>query len=101
MLRCSRTNHIYRSAHVQCGAKRLKQSHLAEWLEQALYGTSCECLWTNRFVLVAGDEDDWDLLLANFKFALEAEARHPWHSDVENQTSGPADAIGGEEFFRR
>ena len=60
MLRCGCAHHIYHSAHLQCGVKRLKQSRVAEWLEQALHGASCERFGTDRFILIGRDEDEQD-----------------------------------------
>src|SRR6266446_4830560 len=90
-----------RSAQSKCGIERLKQSRLAEWLEQAFHGTLCEHAWTDGLISVSGDEDDRNLLLAMRQFPLEIGSGHTRHSDVEDQTSGLADAIGREELFRR
>src|SRR3982074_1177629 len=100
MLRCSRRNHVYRSAHCKCSTKRREQSRLAEWLEQALHCALSKYSWTEGFVLVSGDEDDWNVFMSTRQFPLKIGPRHARHGDVEDQTCRPANAVGGEEFFR-
>src|ERR1700686_2889363 len=95
----ARTRH--RSGHSKSGIERLAQSRGAEWLEQALHGTPSEQAWTNALVLVSGDEDDRNLFPAKRQLPLEIEAGHARHGDIEDQTSGPADAVGGKELLRR
>src|SRR6202171_1678414 len=90
-----------RSAHSKSGIERLTQSRVAEWLEQALHGTLFEQAWTDGLISVSGDEDNRNLFPAKRQFPLEIGSGHARHGDVEDQTSGPADAIGREELFRR
>src|SRR2546430_11090560 len=90
-----------RSAHSKCGIERFKQRRLAEWLEQALHGTLFEQARAVDLIRVSGYEDDRNLLLAKRQFPLEIGAGHARHGDVQDQTSGLADAIGREELFRR
>src|SRR5882724_2442326 len=89
------------SAHSKSGIERPKQSRVAEWLEEALHGTPLEHAWTDGLISVSGDEDDRNLLPAKRQFPLEIGSGHARHGDVEDQTSGLADAIGCEELFRR
>jgi hypothetical protein len=35
-----------RSVHSKCGIEGLEEGRVAEWLEQALYGTQFEHAWT-------------------------------------------------------
>src|SRR5580704_18128309 len=84
----------HRSAHSKSGIERLTQSRVAERLEQALHGTLFEQAWTDCFILVSGDEDDRNLFPANRQFPLEIRSGHAPHGDVEDQTSGLADANG-------
>src|SRR5208282_3432054 len=86
---------------LKCGMERLKQSRIAERLEQALHGALFEQAWTDGLISVSGDEDDWNLLPAKRQFPLEIGSGHARHGDVEDQTTGLADAIGREELFRR
>jgi len=81
--------------------ERIKQSRVAEWLEQALHRTLFEQLLANRFICAGGDEDDRNLLPAKLQFPLQVGTAHPRHCDVEDQATGLADAIGREELFRR
>src|SRR5581483_9314130 len=89
------------SAHSKSNLQRPKQGRLAEWLEQALHCTPFQHPRTHSLVFHTGDEDDWNLLPAKRQFLLEIEPGHARHGDVEDQTSGLADAIGREELFRR
>jgi len=52
-------------------------------------------------ISLSGDEDDWNLLPTTLQFLLKAGSGHSGHSNVEDQTSGLADAIGREKLFRR
>ena len=116
MVSCARQAHVYphlswgartwhrtwyRSGHSKSGIERLAQSRVAEWLEQALHGTLFEQAWTNALILVSGDEDDRNLFPAKRQLPLEIGAGHARHGDVEDQASGPADALGGKELLRR
>src|ERR1700730_7309475 len=96
-----RKNVAHRSGHSKSGIEGLTQSRIAEWLEQALHGTLLEQFWTDGLISVSGDENDRNLLPAKLQFPLEIGSAHARHGDVEDQTSGPADAIGREELFRR
>src|SRR3981189_1073598 len=89
------------SAHSKCGIERLTQSCVAEWLEQAFHGALFEQAWTDGLVSVSGDEDNRNLLPAKRQFPWEIASGHARHGDVEDQTSGLADAIGCEELFCR
>src|ERR1700693_5228056 len=86
---------------LESGIERLAQSSGAEWLEQALHGTLSEQAWTNALILVSGDEDDRNLFPAKRQLPLEIWAGHARHGDVEDQTFGPADAVGGKKLLRR
>src|SRR5216683_3296772 len=90
-----------RSAPSKCGIECLKQSSVAEWLEQALHRPLFEHSWTNSLISVGGNEDDRNVLPAKLQFPLQIRSGHARHGDVEDQTSGLADAIGREELFRR
>src|SRR6202047_2850770 len=98
-LGCKRAAH--RSAHSKSGIERLTQSRVAEWLEQALHGTLFEQARTDCFISVSSDENDRYRFPAKRQFSLEIGSRHARHGDVEDQTSGLAEAIGREELFRR
>src|ERR1700674_647016 len=88
-----------RSAHPKCVIERLKQSRVAERLEQALHGTLFERVWTDGLICLSGDEDDRNLLPANRQLLLQIGSGHAGHGDVEDQTPGLTDAIGREEVF--
>src|SRR5712664_4906497 len=90
-----------RSAHSKCGIERLKQSRVAERLEQALHGTLFERAWTDGLICLSGDEDDRNLLPASRQLLLKIGSGHAGHGDVEDQTPGLTDAIGREELFSR
>src|SRR6185436_4905349 len=92
---------IHRSGHPECGIERLKQSRLAEWLEEALHGPQFEHPWTNTFISASGDEHDRNLLPAERQFPLQIGSRHARRGDVEYQTSCPANTISREELLRR
>jgi hypothetical protein len=87
--------------HSNCGIERLKQGRIAEWLEQALHRALFEHSRAHSLISLSGDEDDWNLLPTELQFLLKAGSRHSRHGNVEDQTSGLADAIGGEELLRR
>src|SRR6266404_7630573 len=90
-----------RSAHTKCGIERLKQSRVAERLEQALHGTLFERAWTDGLICLSGDEDDRNLLPANPQLLLQIGSGHAGHDDVEDQTPGLIDAIGCQELLSR
>jgi hypothetical protein len=81
--------------------ERIKQSRVAEWLEQALHRTLFEHSRTNSLVSAGGDKDDRNLLTATLQFLLKARSVHTRHRNIEDQTSASADAIRCEELFRR
>src|SRR6266852_4547907 len=90
-----------RLTHSKCDIERLKQSRVAEWLEQARHRTLFAQSRAHSLISLSGDEDDWNLLPTTLPFLLKAGSGHSGHGNVEDQTSGLADAIGGEELFRR
>src|SRR6266852_4400666 len=90
-----------RLTHSKCDIERLKQSRVAEWLEQALHRTLFEHSRAHTLIFLSGDEDDWNLVPTKLQFPLKAGSGHSGHGNVEDQTSGLADAIGGEKLFRR
>src|SRR6266478_2894859 len=90
-----------RLAHSKCDIERLQQSRIAEWFEQALYRTLFEHSRAHSLISLSGDEDDWNLLPTKLQFLLKAGSGHSGHGNVEDQTSGLAEAIGREELFRR
>src|SRR5580704_951026 len=90
-----------RSLRVKCRINGLKQSRVAEGLEQALDRTLFEQLRAHSLVCAGGDEDDRNPVPAKLQFPLKVGSAHPRHGDVEDQALGLADAIGGEELFRR
>jgi hypothetical protein len=75
----------------------LKQSRVAEWLEQALHGTLFEHSRAHSLISLSGDEDDWNLFPTKLQFLLKAGSGHSGHGNVEDQTSGFADAIRRED----
>src|ERR1700722_10894084 len=83
------------------GIERLKQSRVAERLEQALHGTVSERACTHALICLSGDEDDRNLLPANRQLLLQIKSGHTRHDDVEDQALGLTDAIGREERFSR
>src|SRR4029077_3879377 len=87
--------------HSKCEIERLKQSRVAEWLVQALHCTLFEHSRAHSLISLSGDEDDWNLLSTTLQFLLKAGSGHSGHGNVEDQTSGLADAIGREELLRR
>src|SRR5712664_2332799 len=90
-----------RLTHSKCDIERLKQSRVAEWLEQALHRTLFEHSRAHSLISLSGDEDDWNLLPMKLQFLLKVGSGHPGHGNVEDQTSGLADAIGRKKLFRR
>src|SRR6266852_5735753 len=90
-----------RLTHSKCDIERLKQSRVAEWLEQALHRTLFEHSRAHSLISLSGDEDDWNLLPTTLQFLLKAGPGHSGHGNVEDQTSGLADAIRREELLRR
>src|SRR5205807_1569942 len=56
---------------------------------------------TNTIGVPSDMEDDWNLLPTTLQFLLKAGSGHSGHGNVEDQTSGLADAIGREKLFRR
>src|ERR1700730_10200706 len=90
-----------RLTHSKCDIERLKQIRVAEWLEQALHRTLFEQSRAHSLISLSGDEDDWNLLPPKLQFLLKVWSGPSGHGHVEDQTSGVADAIGGEELFRR
>src|SRR6267378_7999359 len=86
------------STHAKRCIDCVKQSLLAEWLEQAFHGAIFEHARTNGLVSVGSDEDDWDLLPAERQLPLEIGSGHAGHGDIEDQTAGLADAIRREEL---
>src|SRR6266436_5739485 len=90
-----------RLTHSKCDIERLKQSRVAEWLEQAFDRTLFEQSRAHSLISLSGDEDDWNLLPTKLQFLLKAGSGHSRHGNVEDQTSGLADAIGREELLRR
>src|SRR6266446_4399706 len=80
------------SAHSKCVIDRLKQSRLAERLEQTCHGSLCEQALTDGLISVGSDEDGRNMLAATRQFSLEIGSRHsPGHQDVENQALGLED----------
>src|SRR5258706_16183420 len=90
-----------RLTHSKGDIERLKQSRVAEWLEQALHRTLFEHSRAHSVISLSCDEDDWNLLPAKLQFLLKPRSGHSGHGNVEDQTSGLADAIGREKLFRR
>src|ERR1700676_2720023 len=90
-----------RLTHSKCDIERLKQSCVAEWLEQALHRTLFEQSRAHSVISLSGDEDDWNVLPTKLQFLLKAGSGHSGHGNVEDQTTGLVDAIGREELFRR
>jgi len=90
-----------RLTHSKCDIERLKQSCVAEWLEKARHRTLFAQSRAHSLISLSGDEDDWNLLPTTLQFLLKAGSGHSGHGNVEDQASGLADAIGGEELFRR
>src|SRR6266850_474529 len=107
MKRCAYRIHLIsplaldRSARTKCGIERLKQSRVAERLEQALHGTQFERAWADGLICLTGDEDERNLLPANRQLLLQIGSGHFGHGDVEDQTLGLTDAVGREELFGR
>src|SRR2546427_9801777 len=74
------------SAHSKCVIDRLKQSRLAERLEQTCHGSLCEQALTDGLISVGSDEDGRNRLTATRQFSLEIGSLHsPGHQDVEEQ----------------
>src|SRR6266851_1665756 len=97
---CAKAN-VSGSQPSERGIERIKQSRVAEWLEQALHGTLFEHLWADGRISVSGDEDDRNLFPAKFQFSLEIRSCHARHGDVQDQTPSLIDVIRREELFRR
>ena len=89
------------SPHSKCSIQRLKQSRVAEWLEQEFNGSLLERSPADNLVLVSSDEDDWNAVSAKLQFSLEIKSSHAGHGDVEDEASSLNQAIGSEELFRR
>src|SRR5450432_3067430 len=90
-----------RSVHPKRHIESLKQSSIAERLEQARHGALCQNSRAHSFLPVRSDEDDRNVLPTKFQFPLKFRSRHARHADVEDQTVGLTDAFGGEELFCR
>src|ERR1700733_8672128 len=90
-----------RLVHLKRRVKRLKQSSIAKWLEQARHGALCQNSRADTFIPIRGDEDDRNVLPTKLQFPLKFRSGHARHADVENQTIGLTDAFGGKELFRR
>src|SRR5437016_11776363 len=89
------------SIHFQCCVDRLEQVRIAEWFGQAIDGASFEQARKDGVIAERGDEYDWDFLPSPLQFPLQIGSGHTRHGDVEEQTSGLADAIRRKELFRR
>ena len=74
--------------------ERTEKSRVAERLEQAFHGTLLEHARTDGLICVSGNEDDRNLLRPKRQFLLQIRSGHARHGDVEDQTSGLADALG-------
>src|SRR5580698_1306145 len=99
---CVATQHSCQSSTgSQDSGERLKKSCVAEWLDEAFGSTLFEQTRAHSFAAMRGNEYDGDLPLAVRQFALKIGAAHSRHGNVEDQTSGRADAIGREKLFRR
>ena len=61
-----------RLTHSKCDIERLKQSRVAEWLEQALHRTPFEHSRARSLISLRSDEDDWNLLPTKFQFLPKA-----------------------------
>src|SRR5437667_6767430 len=75
------------SGYSECGLERPEQGRLGEWLEQALHGAPREHERADRLIPSRGNEYDRNLLPATRQFLLEIVSGHPWHRDLEDQTS--------------
>lgn len=83
------------------GVEGLKQSGVAERLEQAFYRALFDQPLANRRIGVSGDEDNRNRLSPSCQFPLKIRAAHSRHRNVQDQASGLSDAIGCEKLFRR
>jgi hypothetical protein len=93
---------VHCSAPQKNGIERPEQGRIAEWLEQALHGTTLsEHSCTEGFISNGSDEDDRDVLPAMRQFSLQVESSHSRHDNIDYQTSGLEHAIGHEELLRR
>src|SRR6185369_5041352 len=94
----SRTNQGGPSFHVKCRIDGIKQSGVAEWLEQTLHRTLFEHLWADGFIFLAGHEHDGDILLANLQFLLKVRAGHSRHKYIEDEAPCLVHTIGSEKL---
>ena len=61
----------------------IKQSNIAEGLEQALHGTLFENSGADGLICLSRYENEWDLLPAELKFPLQIGSAHAWHRDIQ------------------
>src|SRR5580692_5399027 len=92
---------LNRSVHPKRHIESLKQSRIAEWLEQARHGALCQNSRAHSLIPIRSDEDDRNVLPTKLQFPLKFRSRHARHGDVEDQTVGLTDVFGGKELFRR
>src|SRR5215831_3268735 len=85
----------------KCRINSIQQSRVAERLVQEFHSALLERLLPDVFVLLAGDEDNGNLLPATFQFLLKVKSGHSWHRDVQDQTPGLIQIIRQEKFSRR
>src|SRR5262249_40507925 len=83
------------------GIERLDQSRIAERLGQALHRALLEHEWTEGFLCLRGDEDDWNLMSADPQLPLPLGAGRARHGNIEDQTARLIDVIGCQELFGR
>src|ERR1700693_597748 len=106
--KCVRSHHLIpqagaanRSVHLKRRVEGLKQSSIAEWLEQARHGALCQNPRTDRFIPIRSDEDDRNVLPTKVEFPLKFRSGHARHANVEDQPVGLTDVFEGKELFRR
>lgn len=79
----------------------LKQSCVAERLEQAFRRTLLDQPLPNDHISISRNEDDRDPLSLPYQFLLKIRPGHSRHSNIKEQASGLVDAIRREELSRR
>ncbi len=87
-----------RSVPLKRRVESLKQSSIAEWLEQApATAPLCQNSRADSFIPIRSDKDDRNVLPTALQFLLKLRSGHARHTDVEDQTVGlTTDAFGGK-----
>jgi hypothetical protein len=64
-----------------------KQLSGIKWFSDERSSPFCDCRLLCFFVVMTGDEDDWQLRAFDPDAPLQVETAHAWHSDICDQTA--------------